>query len=85
MTEHGMCAILGEIEAENGGRQMKLEGYTNANPHMISNAILNLARRLKMDRDSMWQIVNGLQPGCASLTDLTPANMLDLLVTLANK
>ena len=64
---------------------MELKGYTNASQHQMSAAILNLARKVKMGKSTLWYKIDKMQSGCNDLNNLTPANAVDLMIDLANK
>ena len=64
---------------------MELKGLTKSGTAQIASAILNLARKVKMERGTLWYKIDKMQPGCRDLNNLTPANAFDLMIELANK
>jgi hypothetical protein len=62
---------------------MKLEGYISAGTISLDNALLNVARKLKMTRSEFWEMKD--IEGNKKLADVGVANKIQLLITLANK
>ena len=62
---------------------MELTGLTNGSEDHLNIAILNLARKLKMERSAFWQIANSLAGReITNLNQLTVAKRVDWLIGL---
>jgi hypothetical protein len=62
---------------------MKLDGYISAGTISLDNALLNVAKKLKMTRSEFWEMRD--IEGNTNLADVDTLNKVQLLITLAGK